>query len=78
MNRSEFLKKLGIGIGVAIVAPKVLAELPTEEYKGIPLGTHGFDHLKPIMDMPIGVDGWTLEEYFKYYKRTGDLPYKLR
>lgn len=26
MNRSEFLKKLGIGIGVAMVAPKVLAE----------------------------------------------------
>lgn len=26
MNRNEFFKKLGIGIGVAVVAPKVLAE----------------------------------------------------
>jgi hypothetical protein len=28
MNRSEFLKKLGIGLGVAVIAPKVLASVP--------------------------------------------------
>ena len=28
MNRSDFLRKLGIGIGVAVVAPKVLADNP--------------------------------------------------
>jgi len=31
MKRSDFLKKLGIGIGVAIVAPKVLAGMPVKK-----------------------------------------------
>ena len=31
MKRKDFLKRLGIGLGVAIVAPKVLAETPGKE-----------------------------------------------
>jgi hypothetical protein len=31
MKRSEFLKKLGIGLGVAIIAPQVLADMPAKE-----------------------------------------------
>lgn len=31
MKRSDFLKKLGIGIGVAVVAPKALAGMPSKE-----------------------------------------------
>ena len=43
MKRKDFLKRLGIGLGVAIVAPKVLAEMPGKEetiaeYKDICLG----------------------------------------
>lgn len=30
MKRSDFLKRLGIGIGVAVVAPQVLAEIPAK------------------------------------------------
>jgi len=31
MKRSDFLKKLGIGIGVAVVAPKALVGIPAKE-----------------------------------------------
>jgi len=31
MNRKDFFKKLGIGIATVVVAPKVLAEMPTKE-----------------------------------------------
>ena len=33
MKRSDFLKRLGIGIGAVVVAPRVLAEMPTKEEK---------------------------------------------
>lgn len=33
MKRSDFLKKIGIGIGVAMVAPKILAEITAQEEK---------------------------------------------
>jgi len=33
MKRSDFLKRLGIGIGAVVVAPRVLAEMPAKEEK---------------------------------------------
>ena len=33
MKRSDFLKRLGIGIGAVVVAPRVLAEMPAKEDK---------------------------------------------
>ena len=31
MKRSDFLKRLGIGLGAVVVAPRVLAEMPAKE-----------------------------------------------
>lgn len=36
MKRSDFLKRLGIGLGAVIVAPRVLAEMPAKEKKIFP------------------------------------------
>ena len=33
MKRSDFLKRLGIGLGAVVVAPRVLAEMPAKEEK---------------------------------------------
>ena len=31
MKRADFLKRLGIGLGAVVVAPRVLAEMPAKE-----------------------------------------------
>ena len=33
MKRSDFLKRLGIGLGAVVVTPRVLAEMPAKEEK---------------------------------------------
>jgi len=60
MNRKEFFKKLGLGIAGAIIAPKVIAEIPKEE---LPTGIL---EASPSM---------TIEEVMDIYKQTGQLMY---
>jgi len=36
MKRSDFLKRLGIGLGTVVVAPQVLAGMPAKEEKIFP------------------------------------------
>ena len=64
MKRSDFLKKLGIGLGVAIVAPQVLAGMPDKvetlkpvEYKPKKLSTNITVSDEFIGDFSSGFDG---------------------
>ena len=58
MNRKDFLKRLGIGLGVAVVAPSVIAEVnPPEEEKyatiediNMPLYYEHASNLQGILD----------------------------
>ena len=51
MKRSDFLKRLGIGLGAVVVAPRVLAEMPTKEEKKFPKVTTAGE-LDPIAFTP--------------------------
>jgi hypothetical protein len=67
MNRKSFLRKLGIGLGVAVVAPRVFAEkenfgrnLDVEQQKKMVLA-----NADAIANIPDGYHIKTAEEYFK-------------
>ena len=76
MKRSDFLKKLGIGLGAVVVAPQVLAEMPTKE-EDIPDDikeelTEAFNEAPwkaKIISSHIGVSDEFYNEYVKYYER---------
>ena len=60
MKRSDFLKRLGIGLGAVVVAPKVLVSMPAKEKNLYPTGTMS------VKDM---------EETRRMIKQTHPLPY---
>lgn len=63
MKRSEFLKKLGIGLGVAVVAPTLLAE------------NTGKEEIKPlVLPKPTGNPNrpLTTEGIIPYLRRKGE------
>jgi len=67
VKRSEFLKKLGLGIGVAIVAPKVIEAMPAKDDVIYPVLKDGVTidtDLLPIKKVDI-------ESWIKEWKQTG-------
>lgn len=71
MNRKTFLKKLGIGIGVAMVAPKVLMAKDEMIYPRLKDGITIDTDLVPIKKMDA-------IEVLRVYKQTGNLIYDMR
>jgi len=49
MKRSDFLKKLGIGIGMAIVAPRAFAGTPTKDGYNTPISKDSFGNYGELL-----------------------------
>ena len=81
MKRSDFLKRLGIGLGAVVVAPQVLASMPAkEDGYTTPIGTDGptthGEHLIAIMDYKLKPYSLTIEQVMDIYRQTGMLMYQ--
>ena len=69
MKRKDFLKRLGMGLGVAIVAPKVLTEMRGKEE----IPTDKFQ--VPTHDMNVEL---LSQDIFNILRQTGHIIYKPR
>lgn len=73
MKRGEFLKKLGIGIGVAIVAPRVIEAMPAKEkiiYPKLEDGVTIDTDLLPIKESALNT-----EDIMRIWQQSGQLLY---
>ena len=76
MKRSDFLKRLGIGLGAVVVAPRVLAEMPakeedipddikkelTETFNNAPWEVKFVNNWNPSMEVP---EGWRVPSRYE-------------
>jgi len=71
MKRSDFLKRLGIGLGAVVVAPRVLAEeVAKEPIEKKPMGWHSRTFPSPIeteTGMTVHIDKYSKYEIEKAY-----------
>jgi len=76
MNRKDFFKKLGIGLGAVIIAPEVLADIKIrkvskneEYYKKLKAGEHGPYTLEREDALYVFDSGWWIPDKHKTYAK---------